>query len=167
MVRFQPPPPRLGKAWRRGLLADLVGALFVTVLGTGTIAMTLKSAWLRNWLYHGQHLGAAVSYSDELTASSDAATYLLICLAFPVIGLALGVFGGMEESGTEQSGPPRAEAAARPTPVRPAAGACPMPPPRRPCCSSTAWTLTTGRPRQTWSAPPAFTPGPRRNDRSW
>jgi hypothetical protein len=32
--------------------------------------------------------------------------HLLICLAFPVIGLALGAFGGMDESGTGPSGPP-------------------------------------------------------------
>ena len=105
-----------------GLLANLVGALFVTVLGTGTIALTLKSAWLRQWLYHGQHLAGTVSYSHELTASSDAATYLLICLAFPVIGLALGVFGGMEESGTGQSGPPPGGGGGAP-------GPCPEPPP--------------------------------------
>ena len=42
-----------------GLLTDLVGALFVTVSGTGTIAAMQKAAWLRNWLYHGHLLSGA------------------------------------------------------------------------------------------------------------
>ena len=41
-----------------GVLANLVGALFVTVLGTGIIALTIKVARLRPWVYHAQHLSA-------------------------------------------------------------------------------------------------------------
>jgi len=31
----------------------------VTVLGTGTVALMPRAAWLRHWLYPGQHLLAA------------------------------------------------------------------------------------------------------------
>ena len=69
-----------------GLLTNLVGALFVTVSGTGTIAVMLKAAWLRDWLYHGQHrlfgVGGlppllrgdpgVITYSHEITAAVDA-----------------------------------------------------------------------------------------------
>ena len=37
------------------LLTNLVGALIYTVAATGTTALMVKAAWLRNWLYHGQH----------------------------------------------------------------------------------------------------------------
>ncbi len=86
-----------------GLLTNLLGALFVTVSGTATIAAMLKVAWLRNWLYHGQHLlfgvgglrlllrgdPGAVTYSHQITAAVDAPPYLIICIAFPLIALAL------------------------------------------------------------------------------
>ncbi len=101
-----PPPPagaRARQVFAAGLLTSLAGALLVTVLGTGTTALMLKAAWLRNWLYHGQHLLfgvgglrlllrgnlGAVAYSHELTAGVDAATFLIICMAFPLFGLAL------------------------------------------------------------------------------
>jgi hypothetical protein len=84
------------------LLTSLTGALSVTVLGFGTTATMLKAAWLRNWLYHGPHLlygvqnlssalstPSAIAYSHELTGSSDTTTFLLICIAFPLIALPL------------------------------------------------------------------------------
>jgi hypothetical protein len=52
------PPPagaRIRQVMAAGLLVSLSGALLVTVLGTGTTAVMLRSAWLRNWLYHDQH----------------------------------------------------------------------------------------------------------------
>ena len=69
-----------------GVLANLVGALFVTVLGTGTIALTIKVARLRPWVYHAQHLSAAAAYRHELTACANAGIYGLMCVVFPVIG---------------------------------------------------------------------------------
>ena len=70
-------PQQLDKArlWQgvvAGFLATGVGALIVTVLGTGTVALMPRAAWLRHWLYPGQHLLAAVAYSRELAASSSA-----------------------------------------------------------------------------------------------
>jgi hypothetical protein len=73
----------------------------------GTTALMLNAAWLRNWLYHGQHLffgivglrsllrgdQAAITYSHELTASVDASAFLLICIAFPLIALVLTRLG--------------------------------------------------------------------------
>jgi hypothetical protein len=75
-----------------GLFAGLVGALFVTVLGTGTIALMPRVSWLLHWLYLGQHLRAAVAYNRELTASANAVGYFLILLAFPIIGFAMGAW---------------------------------------------------------------------------
>jgi hypothetical protein len=65
----------------------------VTALGTGTVALLPRAAWLRNLLYPGQHLLPAVAYSREFTASGRVGGYGLILLAFPVIGLVMGLFG--------------------------------------------------------------------------
>ena len=65
--------------------------------------------WLRTWLYHGQHLlfgvaglrvllrgdPGAIAYSHELTAGVDAATYLIICIAFPLVALVLTGWGAL------------------------------------------------------------------------
>jgi hypothetical protein len=75
-----------------GFLATGVGALIVTVLGTGTVALMPRAAWLRHWLYPGQHLLAAATYSRDLAASKSVGGYGLILVAFPVIGLVLGLF---------------------------------------------------------------------------
>jgi len=82
-----------------GLLTNLAGALFVTVSGTATIAAMLKATWLRNWLYHGQHLlfgfsglrlllrddPGAVTYSHQITAAVDAPPYLIICIIICIV----------------------------------------------------------------------------------
>ena len=81
-----------------GVLANLVGALLVTVLGLGTIALTIKAAWLRPWVYHGQHLSAAAAYSHELTASGNSGNtgmYAVMCVVFPFIGLVMSMVGGL------------------------------------------------------------------------
>jgi hypothetical protein len=82
------------KLWQgaaAGFLATGTGALIVTVLGTGTVALMPRAAWLRHWLYPGQHLLAAVVSNRELAASSSTQTYGLIMVTFPVIGLLLGI----------------------------------------------------------------------------
>jgi len=84
------------RAWQgfaAGLVSNGVGALTVTVLGIGTTALMLKSAWARDWLYHGQHLTASAVYGRELYASQNVAFYALICVLFPVIGLVMGLAG--------------------------------------------------------------------------
>jgi hypothetical protein len=75
------------------LVSAAVGALTATVLGTGTTALMLKSAWARGWLYHGQHLTASAMYGRELYAGVDVTFYAVICVIFPVIGLIVGVSG--------------------------------------------------------------------------
>jgi hypothetical protein len=89
--------PFAGLAIRQGIaagvLATLTGALLVTALGTGTTALMLRSAALRNWLYHGQHLDALALYQHELYSSTGTQMYVLICVAFPVIGLIMGGAG--------------------------------------------------------------------------
>ena len=54
-----------------GVLANLSGALVVTELGTGTIALMLHATWLRTLFDHGHHLNAVVVYSHELDASTQ------------------------------------------------------------------------------------------------
>jgi hypothetical protein len=99
------PPPagtRIRQVMAAGLLTSLVGALSVTVLGMGTTAVMLKAPWLREWLYHGQHLlyGVqnlssdlktlpVVAYSHEITGSVDAQVFHGIIVVFPLIALIL------------------------------------------------------------------------------
>jgi hypothetical protein len=82
---------------RQGLAAGLVcggvGAAFVTVLGTGTTALLVKSAWVRGWLYHGQHLTASAVYGRELFASQDVTGYFFLAVGFLLIGLAMALTG--------------------------------------------------------------------------
>jgi len=108
-----------------GLLTNLVGALLVAALGTGTTALTLKEAWLRNWLYHGQrqYFGiaglrsllhgdlAGIAYSHELTAAVDGSIFLVMCAAFPVIGLALIALPALDRLGSPETEPGRRSAA--------------------------------------------------------
>ncbi len=84
------------RAWQgfaAGLVSNGVGALTVTVLGISTTALMLKSAWVRGWLYHGQHLTASAVYGRELYASGNVAFYVVICVIFPIIGLIAGLAG--------------------------------------------------------------------------
>jgi hypothetical protein len=58
------------RAWRglaAGVVSNGVGALTVTALGFGTTALMLNSAWMRGWLYHGQHLTASAVYGREVS----------------------------------------------------------------------------------------------------
>jgi hypothetical protein len=94
-----------------GILASLVSALFVTVAGTGTIAAMLAAPSVRNWLYHSHQLSgvallrllfqgdpAALAYSHQITAATDAPPFLIICIAFP-FALVLTGFGALGVSG--------------------------------------------------------------------
>jgi hypothetical protein len=66
----------------------------VTVAGTGTTALLIKSVWARHLLYRGQHLTASAVYGRELFASQNVGGYAAACLVFPLIGLVMGLFGG-------------------------------------------------------------------------
>ena len=81
---------RIWQGVAAGFLVTGLGALIVTALGTGTVALMPRAGWLMRWLYPGQHLSAAVAYGRELTASMNASGYVLILLAFPIVGLVLG-----------------------------------------------------------------------------
>ena len=84
---------RIGQGIAAGVLANGIAALFVSALGTGTIALTLRSAWLLHWLNHGHQLTAIAAYRYEANASSGAAVYLFMLIWFPVIGLAMSALG--------------------------------------------------------------------------
>jgi hypothetical protein len=132
-----PVGPRIRQFIAAGLLTSLVGALLVAVLGTSTIVVMLKTAWLRNWLYHGQHLLYGVqklssdlktlpviAYSHQITGSTDAGVFIAICLIFPLIALlptgfgVLGIWDGAATSGDTRGpgsgGPPGPEPTADP-----------------------------------------------------
>ena len=109
-----------------GFLMTGLGALIVTVAGTGTIALMARSGWLLHWLYPGQHLSAAAAYGRELTAGMNASGYGQMLLLFPIVGLVMGAGGsawahnltsgpGLPPGG---GGPPGPE----PTPDPPAGG---------------------------------------------
>jgi hypothetical protein len=102
MPAVAPPPlaDRIRQAIAAGLLTSLTGALLVSVLGTSTTAVMLKTAWLRNWLYHGsrslfgvQNLSSdlrtspSIAYSHQITGATDSVAFVVICLGFPLIAL--------------------------------------------------------------------------------
>lgn len=104
-----------------GLLTALVGALFVAVAGTGTIALMPRAGWMMHWLYPGQRLAPALAYGHELTASGAAAGYLLILLAFPFAGAGAGAWGWLSTAELPGrppggGGPPRQGPAPAPDP---------------------------------------------------
>jgi hypothetical protein len=67
--------------------------VFVTVFGSGSVALLVNSAWVRDWLYHGQHLTASAVYGRELFASQNAASYVFLLVGFPVIGFVMSLIG--------------------------------------------------------------------------
>ena len=84
------------RAWQgfgAGVVSGGVGAVVVTVLGSGTTALLVKSAWVRDLFYHGQHVTASAVYGRELYASQNVQGYLLLAVGFPIIGLIMGVLG--------------------------------------------------------------------------
>jgi len=86
----------VARAWQgfaAGLVSGGVGALFVTVLGSGSVALLVKSAWVRDWLYRGHHVTASAVYGRELFASQNVTAYFFLLVAFPFIGLVLGLTG--------------------------------------------------------------------------
>ena len=75
------------------MLANGTAALFTTALGTGTIALMLRSAWLLHWLDHGHQLTAIAAYRYEINAGANANVYLFMLIWFPVIGLFMSALG--------------------------------------------------------------------------
>jgi hypothetical protein len=99
-----------------GVVSGGTGALVVTALGSGTTALLVKSAWVRGVLYHGQHLTASAVYGRELFTAQDVVGYSLLCVAFPIIGVLMGMAGagyanatGPLPDGGRPPGPPGPE----------------------------------------------------------
>jgi hypothetical protein len=84
---------RIGQGIVAGVLANLVSALFVTVLGTGLIALLIKMAWLRPLVFHAPHASEAEAYGHVFHASQQVGMYVVMCVIFPVIGLVMGALG--------------------------------------------------------------------------
>jgi hypothetical protein len=107
---------RTWQGFAAGVVSGGVGVVFVTVLGTGTTALLVRSAWMRGLLYHGQHLTASAIYGRELFAAQDVTGYAFLCVAFPIIGLMMGLAGagyanatGALPDGGRPPGPPGPE----------------------------------------------------------
>ena len=96
---------RIWQGATAGFLATGIGGLIVTVLGTGTVALMPRVAWLRHLLYPGQHLLTAAAYSHELAAAKSVGGYGLILLIFPVVGLLLGMASGVPTDSATSPGP--------------------------------------------------------------
>ncbi len=95
-VPDDPAEATAARAWQgfaAGLVSGGVGAMLVTVLGDGTTALMVRSAWVRELLYHGQHLTASAVYGRELYASQNVSAYLLLFFGFPIIGLVMALIG--------------------------------------------------------------------------
>jgi len=111
-VTGDPGQVSVARAWQgfaAGLVSGGVGAVFVTVFGSGTTALLVRSAAVRAWLYHGQHLTASAVYGRELYASQNVQGYFLLLFALPVLGLLMGLTGaglGNPVPGLPDSGEP-------------------------------------------------------------
>jgi hypothetical protein len=102
-VEDDPGEATAARAWQglaAGLVASGIGALFVAVFGSGTIALLVRSAWVRDLLYHGQHLTASAVYGRELYASQGVTGYFVLLIGCPIVGLILGVTGAGIASAT-------------------------------------------------------------------
>jgi hypothetical protein len=104
---------RTWQGFAAGVVSCGTGAVVVTVFGTGTTALLVRSAWVRGLLYHGQHLTSSAVYGRELFATQDVAGYAFLCFAFAIIGLVMGaVVAGFAHatgplaSGGRPPGPP-------------------------------------------------------------
>jgi len=84
---------RIGQGIAAGVLANGIAALFTTALGTGTIALTLRSPWLLHVLNHGHQLAAIAAFRYESYAADGANVYLFMVIWFPVIGLFMSAIG--------------------------------------------------------------------------
>jgi hypothetical protein len=95
-VPDDPGEASVARVWQgvaAGVVSSGVGAVFVTVFGSSTTALLVKSALVRDWFYHGQHVTASAVYGRELYASQNVQGYFILLIGFPIIGLILGVFG--------------------------------------------------------------------------
>jgi hypothetical protein len=78
-----------------GLCAGAAAALLVSVLGISTIALVPHAASSLQWTLPGGHHTPGSAYSFEVSFTEAAAGYLLVLIAFPVLGAGLGAWGGL------------------------------------------------------------------------
>ena len=88
----------------------------------------LTAPWLRNWVFRGHHLlsgvaglrflvqgdPGALAYSHQITAAADAAPFLILCIAFPVVAslvTACAASARVAPAAVGQGSPGRAEPA--------------------------------------------------------
>jgi hypothetical protein len=86
-----------------GLWAGMAGALMVSVLGIGTIALVPHELGRLSWTLPTHQLPPGTVYAFESSVSSSAAGYLLVLVFFPLLGAGLGAWGGL--CAAERSGP--------------------------------------------------------------
>ena len=84
---------RIGQGVAAGLVTAGAGALVAVVLDTGATALMIKSALVRGWILHGQHLTASAVYGRELVASRGGTGDAVLCVILPFIGLLMGLVG--------------------------------------------------------------------------
>ena len=100
-----PAGDRIRQTVTAALLTSMTGALFAGGAGFATTLAMVREAWLRDWLYHGQHLlyGVqnlsadlrtlpAIAYSHEITGSVDTGVFFAMLIIFPVMTAALNVW---------------------------------------------------------------------------
>jgi hypothetical protein len=112
-VTGSPPPARdrIRQTVVAALLTSMTGAVFATAAGFATTLAMVKTAWLRNWLYHGPHLLYGVqnlsadlrtlpviAYSHELTGSMDTGVFFAMLIIFPLITLVLTMWVALSVS---------------------------------------------------------------------
>lgn len=88
-----------------GLLANLTGAMTVTLAGSATVTLMLKSAAVRNWLLTSEHLSANALYVRELNAGADIGAYFVMCIFFPLFALACSAYAAAVVTAVRNSGP--------------------------------------------------------------
>jgi hypothetical protein len=123
-VPDDPAQAGVARAWQgfaAGLVSGGAAALSVTVLGAGSVALLVKSAGVRDWFYHGQHLTASAVYGRELYASQNVQGYFLLLVGFPFIGIMMGLLGSGVANVTgplpDGGGPPRPPGGGGPEPA--------------------------------------------------
>jgi hypothetical protein len=96
---------RIRQGLAAGTLAAGLGSLLVCTLGPVTMALLPRADWLAHLLYSGQHLTAAAAVNRvDGQAIGHAAGYILIWIAFPLIGLAVGAWTALAAWGGRAAG---------------------------------------------------------------
>jgi hypothetical protein len=96
---LDPAEAKIRQGYAAGTLTTVVGSLIVCTLGPVTIALMPSAGWLVHLLYPGQHLTATAVAG--LVSNYFPEGYLLVWLAFPIIGLCIGSITALSAWGNE------------------------------------------------------------------